>query len=369
MNDMTPRERMLASARRERADRLPYLHWWRHKQTGQVERDCRNRGMGIAWLRPPYFERLHDVRVTEERAVSADGQTVIRRTFSTPVGSVYEDETCGPGTGQWLTNRSWTGIVPWLTSRRIKEPEDYPVAKFIAEHTEYVADYAPIEQAMEWLGEDGVVFDYLPHSAMQTLMIHWIGSDGGRVYFHQKDYPELVDDLFETISRTREPIYEIAANSPAPISFCGDNIDGQLVVPRLFEKYFMPEYEKQAKVLHARGKFMSVHMDGLLGCLRDLIAQTPIDIIEAFHPAPMGNLPLADALAAWPDKAIWIGFPGAVYELGVGAVIKRALELLKEIGAGDRVAVAASTENQVSNENLLALTSVIEKAALPLTSD
>ena len=226
-----------------------------------------------------------------------------------------------------------------------------------------------MEQAIEWLGEDGVVFDYLPHSAMQTMMIYLIGSDGGRVYFHQKDYPELVDDLFETISRTRAPIYEIAAKSPAPITFCGDNIDGQLVTPPLFEKYFMPEYEKQAEVIHAHGKLMAVHMDGLLACLRDLIAETPIDIVEAFHPTPMNDLPLADALAAWPDKAIWVGFPGAVFELGTEAVIERALELLEEIGEGYRVAIEASTENQVLNENLLALTSVIEKAGLPLTPD
>jgi hypothetical protein len=369
MNEMTYRERMMAAARCEPTDRLPYLHWWRHKQTGRAERECRNRGMGVCWLRPPYFERLHDVKVTEQKAVNAEGQTLVRRTFETPIGSVYEDETCEPGTGFWLTTRSWKGILPWQTSRRIKGPEDYEVAKFIAEHTEYVADYAPIEQAMEWLGEDGVVFDYLPHSAMQTMMIYLIGSDGGLVYFHQKDYPELVDDLFETISRTREPIYEISANSPAPISFCGDNIDGQLVVPRLFEKYFMPEYEKQAAVLHAKGKLMAVHMDGLLGCLRDQIAQTPIDIVEAFHPSPMNDLELADALAAWPDKSIWVGFPGAVHELGPQAVTNRAVELLEEIGDGYRVAIEASTENQVSDENLLVLTSVMEKAALPLSTD
>ena len=40
-------------------------------------------------------------------------------------------------------------------------PEDYPVLKYIVEHTEYTADYFPIEQAMEWLGDDGVVMDGL----------------------------------------------------------------------------------------------------------------------------------------------------------------------------------------------------------------
>jgi hypothetical protein len=45
---MTRRERILAATRKERADRLPFIHWWRHMQTGWAERDCRNRGMGLA---------------------------------------------------------------------------------------------------------------------------------------------------------------------------------------------------------------------------------------------------------------------------------------------------------------------------------
>jgi hypothetical protein len=35
---------------------------------------------------------------------------------------------------------------------------------------------------------------------------------------------------------------------------------------------------------------MSVHMDGRLNVLTDLIGRTPIDIIEALHPPPMGDL-------------------------------------------------------------------------------
>jgi len=364
--EMTRRERIMASARRQRADRLPFFHWWRHSQIGWAERECRNRGMGMNWLRPPYVERLHGVDVVEQRAV-VDGRSVIRRTYSTPVGSVYEDEVREPGTGQWHANRSWRDVTPWLTSRRIKGPEDYRVVKYIVEHTEYVADYFPIEQAMDWLGDEGVVLDSLPHSPMQMLLIDWIGSEEGRCFYHLADYPDLVEDLCRAISRSREPLYEIAARSPAPIALCGDNVDGQLVVPRLFEKYFMPEYEKQASVLHARGKLMAVHMDGRLAALKDLIARTPVDVVEAFHPEPMGDLPLAEALAAWPDKAIWVGFPGGVYALGPRATRERAIDLLREAGAGDRLAVEMSTENLVSNENLIALTSVLEEARLPLT--
>jgi hypothetical protein len=365
---MTRRERILASARKQRADRLPFFHWWRHMQIGWAERECRNRGMGLAWLRPPHVERLHGVEVTEQRAVVA-GAPVVRRTFSTPVGSVYEDERREPGTGQWRAMRSWIGNQPWTTERLIKTPEDYKVVKYIVEHTEYAADYFPIEQAMDWLGEDGVVVDMLPHSPMQMLMIHWVGSEGGRIFYHLADHPELAEDLAQAVSKSREPLYEIAAKSPAPIAFCGDNVDGVLINPKLFQKYFMPEYEKQAKVLHAHGKLMSVHMDGRLNVLKDLIARTPLDIVEALHPPPMGDLPVDEALALWPDKAIWLGFPGSIYQAGPAATKQFALELLREIGPGDRFAIAMSTENQVTNENLRMLTAVLEHAELPVTLD
>jgi hypothetical protein len=39
------------------------------------------------------------------------------------------------------------------------------------------------------------------------------------------------------------------------------------------------------------------------------------------------------------------------------------------MGTGERVCFEMSTENQVSNENLLALTSVLENATLPLTPE
>jgi hypothetical protein len=253
--------------------------------------------MGLNMLRPPYVEKLHGVEVTETRR-TIEGRPIIRRTFSTPVGSVYEDEFREAGTGQWKLMRSWKGNQAWITARMIKGPEDSKVVKYMVEHTEYTADYSPIEQAMEWLGEEGVVLDGLPHSPMQM-------------------------------------------------------------------KYFMPEYEKQARPLHRHGKLMAVHMDGRVADLKHLIAP-PIDIVEALHPIPMGDLSIGEALALWKDKAIWLGSPGAIYELGTPATREFAVQLLREIGSGERLALAMSTENQVSNDNLLALTSILENLELPL---
>ena len=366
MADMNRRERIMAASRKQRADRLPFLHYWRHSQIGWAERECRNRGMGMGWNRPCYTTHMHGVEVTEKRR-SEGGQTLVQRTYTTPVGSVSLTERQEAGVGQWHAQRSWRDVSPWQTERLIKAPADYPVIKYMVENTEYKADYFPLEQALEWLGADGVVLCALPHSPMQTLMIDWVGSEGGRFYYHHADYPDLVEELYEALCRSRRPLYEIAANAPVDIVLCGDNLDGVLVSPSLFEKYFMPVYAEQAEVLHTQDKLMAVHMDGRLNNLKQLIAQTAIDIVEALHPPPMGDLPLREALAVWPDKAIWVGFPSSVYVLGEEATRDYALSLLKEAGSGERLVMQMSTENLVSNKNLLRLTAVLEQAVLPLT--
>jgi len=271
--------------------------------------------------------------------------------------------------GQWHGQRSWRDVSPWQTERLIKEPDDYRVVQYMVEHTEYVADYFPIEQAIDWLGDDGVVICHLPHSPMQMLMIDWVGSEGGRIFYHLEDHREVVEELYAALCKSREQMHEIAAQCPAPIVLCGDNVDGVLVTPSLFEQYFMPVYEQQAEILHARGKLMAVHMDGRLKVLKDLIARTPIDIVEAVHPPPMGDLSVGDALACWPDKSVWIGFLSSVYDFEPEAVQKFALDLLREAGSGERLVMEMSTENLVSNENLLALTSVLEGAELPLNEE
>jgi len=366
MAEMTRRERIMKGSLKQRADKLPFFHWWRHSQIGWAERECRNRGMGMNYERSGWVAKIHGVDITEKQLI-VDGETVYRRIYNTPVGDVYYDEKRAPGTFQWHGDRGWEDVTPWQTERLIKGPEDYKIVKYIVEHTEYKPYYFPVEQAKDWLGEEGLVCDMQPHSPMQMLMIDWVGSEHGRFFIHYVKYRDMVEDLYQAISKSREVMYEIAAKSPVDVVLGGDNIDGVLVNPRLFEKYFMPEYAKMAKVLHSHGKLLAVHMDGRVGVLKDLIAKTPIDIIEGLHPPPIGDLPIGEALKAWPDKVIWMGFPGSVYVLGPEETKKYMLNILREVVPGERLCIAMSTENIVSNENLLMLTSLLEKADLPLT--
>jgi hypothetical protein len=369
MAEMTRRERILAASRKKRADRVPFFHNWRHSQQGWAERDCRNRGMGLSWARPSYIFIWHGVEVTEKYETYSTGGVQLRRTFKTPVGTISHVEKRGPGTGQWHSNRSWQDVTPWQTERAIKGPDDYKVLNYMYQNLEIKPDYFPLEQAKDWLGEDGMVWDWVPHQGLQLLMIDWVGSEGGRFFVHHARYPDLVEESFQAIAKAYEPLWEIASGSPSDFFLLADNIDAVLVNPRLFQKYFIPEWKKCCDKMHAAGKLVGVHCDGRMAALKDLVPKTDIDVIEALHVPPMGDLPLSEALKLWPDKVIWTGFPGSVYALGPQETKKQALSMLRDIGVGERVCFEVSTENQVSNENMLALTSVLENATLPLTPE
>ncbi len=378
MAEMTKRQRMLAATRGEKADKLPWHCTYRYWTPGEIERECRNSCMGIQWERPSSSFKLNGTRVVEE--VDRSNPLEFRRTYNTPEGSISLVEKRLPGTGMARGIRGWTGGIAYQTDRAIKKPEDYKVLKYIFENTEFEADYFGIEQAQEWLGEDGIVidmmrgqgYDYLMHSPMQTLMIEWIGAEGGRFFIQYAKYKDLIEDLYKTICKAFIPMYEIAAKSPAEVVWYPDNVDEVLVNPQLFEKYFVPAYKEAGEIIHKGGKLFAAHFDGRMANLKDLLAQTPLDIIEAFTPPPMGNLHPKDAFEAWPDKVLWMGMPGTVYEMGEQGVKEFMLYLLENVREGSqgyRCMLNLSTENLVSLENMRLVTKIMDQAELPLTEE
>jgi len=79
--------------------------------------------------------------------------------------------------------------------------------------------------------------------------------------------------------------------------------------------------------------------------LVDLIAETKIDVIEAFTPPPMGNLPVSEARAVWKDKVIWCNFPGTLIATSDAKTIEDyTIKLLKSVAPGENF-LLGFTEN------------------------
>ena len=360
---MNHRERILGVLRGERVDKIPWVHYDRHFPRGEKEREIRNLGMGLCCSRPCFFTEHPNVEIVQ----STKPGGVILRTYHTPLGSLTEKLKVGVGYGKARYGRDWKGHVPRIVEYLIKKPEDYEVMKFIVEDTEYKPYYEAIEDAERHLGGDGIVQVNLGYSPLQTIIIELTGVE--RFYIDYARHREKVLELYDVLDRKYEEKYRIAAKSPGEFFLYGDNIDGFLISPSFFERYCIPAYNKCARELHSTGRILGVHMDGRLKSLANLIGKAEIDVIEAFTPPPMGDLPIREARSLWKDKIIWMNYPSSVYVMGPPAVRRHLINLLESVIPGDRLLITASTENVIEEEALLAATEILAEATLPLTEE
>jgi hypothetical protein len=289
----------------------------------------------------------------------SSGESELLVEYHTPKGKLTETVKLMPGVFQWKYMRSWQDIDPWISKRRIKEPKDYEIAKFMVEDTEFKLDDFPIQQAKEWLGDDGIVCVHLPHSAMQTLLVDWVG-----IPKFYKDYlknKEKVLDLYYALDEKYVELYKIVTLSDADFINMLENVDGTIINPKMFEDYYIPSYNKCHNILNKGGKIFGSHFDGKLNNLKHLIKKCPQDVIEAFHPPPIGDIKLDEALEIWKDKVVMVSIPSNIYELGEEELLSYINSLLEEVKHNKNIIIEISSENLVSNQNLRAITEALYK--------
>jgi hypothetical protein len=76
-------------------------------------------------------------------------------------------------------------------------------------------------------------------------------------------------------------------------------------------------------------------MDGRLKALRDLIERAPIDGVESLSlPETAGDMSLAEAKAAWPDKVVLPNFPASLCLLETAEIEAFLARLVNEARGG-----------------------------------
>ncbi len=346
-------------------DRVPFAHCERHFPRGEKERLARNMGMGLLCYRPAHIESIKNTEI-----ITKNETNKLVKTYRTPLGELTEVISYGIGYGIASFGRDWKGVQPIRTQFLVKKPDDYRVLKYIIENINYKPYYYPVEDQIERLGNDGIVVTTMPYEPMQRLLVEWVGS---RIFVDLLKNREQVEEVYYALEKKyEEELFPIVADSPSEVILYLGNIDSVLVNPTLFEKYYLPTYEKCSNILHSKGKLLNVHMDGKLRSISQLISKAKIDIIEAFTPPPVGDYQIDEALSLWKDKIIWINFPSAISTaLGPRPKIVKQylLEQLKRTIPSKRVMFIASTENFVPEDNVMAMAEIMEKAELPLTED
>lgn len=303
----------------EMPDRIPWLIYSNHLPRGSFERRMRDMGLGLDERCVVYKVSMPNVAI-ENRTVG----NYLYTTYRTPVGELHSKTRIGMRFQ--LPGGSWT------VEHTVKSINDIKALKFMIEDTVYEPYYENYTQIKDDLGEDGIVTVGADYTPLMKIIIRYMGFRTFAITYHKN--PEAIEELIEVLDKSFLKMYKIIADSPAEIVRIGDNVDSVLISPRLFEKYCLPYYNKYAEILRERGKIVISHMDGRLKALKDLIARTKLNAIEAFTPPPMGDLSPKEAKNAWKDKVVWMNFPEEVFLRTPEEIKNFTIRLLEEIAPG-----------------------------------
>jgi uroporphyrinogen-III decarboxylase len=261
-----------------------------------------------------------------------------------------------------------SGVEPYLTQHLIKAEEDYRIAEHIIEHTEIVPQFDKILQDQRELGDNGFVVPCLHRIPFQQALLEYLGEIP--LFTALYDSPRLLDRLIYLLDQQFMQILQQLSDLPAIYVEFGDNLDGMMTNPKLFQKYSLPYYQKYSEILHGQGKKVGSHTDGNVKPLLHLLAQSGLDVCESFSPAPLTECTFQEAWETWNNgPLIWGGFPSPILEERMSEgqfqeYVHRILEIVGHrniiLGVGDmvlgnnlieRVAyIARAVENHILEE-------------------
>ncbi len=314
---MTPRQRVEAALRGDNSGMVPFTIYEGKIPQCAAEREMRNRGLCIVDRRVPVV-RTHqpNVKVTETRFCE-NGKHLIRHHYETPVGSV-----------SMLMEPA--GFTSWVHERMFKTPEDYKVIKFMIEDQRFEPCYDAFTAAQEAAGGDIIFRAGFGLEPLQTLIS---GSylDMATFCIEWMDHRDEILAIYRAIVEKHRELYPLIAASPCLHANYGGNVVPQIISPELYRQYYLPHYQEAAEVMHRHGKLIGSHYDANCGSLRTVIAESALDYIEAFTPAPDTDMTLGEARQAWPDKVIWMNFPSSVHLKSDAEVTRATLDLLNQV--------------------------------------
>ena len=314
---MTNRERIQAVLDKRGPDRIPWiarLDLWYHARLAEGNLPARFRGMNLVEVgrtlrtgNPARDGRIFTPRYEKMEVKSERAPGVARQRFITPYG-----EVCF---GRILSDKvSGTTDQGLPLEHPIQNVEDYRILEYVAEHTYYdpcYEDYLAYERAV---GDDGFPMVSSGDCPFHYFLLHLAGYN--QAYFEMVDHPDEFEHLLTVMTQVeKERLWPVVADSPARLILHGVHFDSQMTPPHLFRRYITPYYQEFSALLHARGKSLAWHADD---DSQDILAEVKaagFDMSECFCTAPMVEVTLEEARAAWgADVIIFGGVPSIVLE-------------------------------------------------------
>lgn len=316
---MTNRERVLAVLDGKSPDRIPWiarLDLWYHARLAEGNLPARFRGMSVVEVgralrtgNPArdgkiFTTRYEGIEIREERVPGA-----IRQRFITPVGEVTF--------GHILTDKvAGTTDQGLPLEHPIQKAQDYQVFEYIAEHTYYDPCYEAYLDYERAVGDEGYPMVSCGDCPFHHFLLRLCGYN--QAYFEMVDHADEFEHLIAVMNQVdQERLWPVVAASPARLILHGVHFDSQMTPPHMFRKYITPYYQEFSALLHAKGKRLAWHADD---DSKDILAEVKaagFDMSECFCTAPMVEVTLTEARAAWgTDVTVFGGVPSIILEPG-----------------------------------------------------
>ncbi len=312
---MTKKQQILAAARGEKLDRLPFGAridvWYNYhsahgtlpdKYRGWSQTDIlRDQGAGAqARFFSVTREKYRDMEVVE-----TNDPPYITTEYHTPVGTVAKKELFDTSEGPW---------IKYEMEKLFKSEKDYPVLKYVMEHTEAVDNFEPYQKLREEIGEDGMVMTASGGlwSPVQRVMREIIGYE---LFFYElADRPARVEELIEAVKDLERRKLKVAIGCDLEIFNVCANWSDDIQTP-VFRKYFVPWFQEVSEFLHSHGRLVMAHTDGEMRRLNPMFCETGIDIAEAITPAPQTLVSMKEFRETLGDEVtLWGGIPSILFE-------------------------------------------------------
>lgn len=324
--------RINAVLHHEEPDQIPFAPYDNLMPRGEFVRKLRNRGMGLCLRRSTIWSEMPNVSI--ETRTEGD---ILITTYHTPEGDVSTRSKEHAGRISDNLNIETEGMI--------KSVADYDPVIFMLEDTVFHVDNSVYFNTLRDVGHDGIYrewgldFETSPYGATRRYFGDAYGLD--RWIFHQHDHPDHFARLVQAQVTRDEKRLRLVAESPAEFVSFGwiEGIWG----PEQFRQHELPFYKKWVPFLQSKGKICALHCDVTKGLrqYKKVIAETGIDVVEAFTPSPVADLSLKEARDTWGrDTIIWVNFPETIFWTeGAEGTKQYTIELLKSDAPGNSLVI------------------------------
>jgi hypothetical protein len=172
------------------------------------------------------------------------------------------------------------------------------------------------------------------YSPLMDILVNLAGVDG--FAYEMSDNADAFWSLYEALCAKMRRAYPFAAQSSVRLLIYDGNVHPQVIGPERFSRFLLPCYEELAGYLHEQGKLLGTHLDADNRFFLRAVADSGIDVVEAFTPPPDCSVSLQEARTAWPGKIIWCNFPSSVHLAKPETITRTAEGMLNEVSPGDR---------------------------------